>query len=54
MTLLAQDDSGGLQVAAPEGWIDAPPVPAPWSATSVDMGFDGAFADDEVRRDLAV
>ena len=27
VTLLAQDDSGGLQVAAPEGWIDAPPVP---------------------------
>jgi len=27
LTLLAQDDSGGLQVAVPEGWIDAPPVP---------------------------
>jgi isopenicillin N synthase-like dioxygenase len=27
LTLLAQDDSGGLQIAAPEGWIDAPPVP---------------------------
>ena len=27
VTLLAQDDSGGLQIAAPEGWIDAPPVP---------------------------
>jgi isopenicillin N synthase-like dioxygenase len=27
LTLLAQDDSGGLQVAAPEGWIDAPPLP---------------------------
>jgi isopenicillin N synthase-like dioxygenase len=26
VTLLAQDDSGGLQVAAPEGWIDAPPI----------------------------
>ena len=24
---LAQDDSGGLQVATPDGWIDAPPVP---------------------------
>jgi isopenicillin N synthase-like dioxygenase len=24
VTLLAQDDSGGLQIAAPEGWIDAP------------------------------
>jgi isopenicillin N synthase-like dioxygenase len=27
VTLLAQDDNGGLQVAAPEGWIDAPPIP---------------------------
>ena len=27
LTLLAQDESGGLQVAAPEGWIDAPPIP---------------------------
>jgi isopenicillin N synthase-like dioxygenase len=27
ITLLAQDDSGGLQIAAPEGWIDAPPIP---------------------------
>ena len=27
LTLLAQDDSGGLQLAAPEGWIDAPPMP---------------------------
>jgi isopenicillin N synthase-like dioxygenase len=27
VTLLAQDDSGGLQVAAPQGWIDAPPIP---------------------------
>ncbi len=27
VTLLAQDDSGGLQVAVPEGWIDAPPIP---------------------------
>ncbi len=26
LTLLAQDDSGGLQIAAPEGWIDAPPI----------------------------
>ena len=26
LTLLAQDNSGGLQVAAPEGWIDAPPI----------------------------
>jgi isopenicillin N synthase-like dioxygenase len=27
LTLLAQDESGGLQIAAPEGWIDAPPIP---------------------------
>ena len=27
VTLLAQDGSGGLQVATPEGWIDAPPIP---------------------------
>jgi len=27
LTLLAQDDSGGLQIAALEGWIDAPPIP---------------------------
>jgi isopenicillin N synthase-like dioxygenase len=27
VTLLAQDDSGGLQVATGEGWIDAPPIP---------------------------
>jgi isopenicillin N synthase-like dioxygenase len=31
VTLLAQDDSGGLQIAVPagngQGWIDAPPIP---------------------------
>lgn len=26
LTLLAQDDSGGLQVKTPRGWIDAPPL----------------------------
>jgi isopenicillin N synthase-like dioxygenase len=26
LTLLAQDDSGGLQVATPGGWTDAPPI----------------------------
>lgn len=27
LTLLAQDDIGGLQVKTPGGWIEAPPVP---------------------------
>jgi isopenicillin N synthase-like dioxygenase len=27
LTLLAQDDSGGLQIATPQGWINAPPIP---------------------------
>lgn len=27
LTLLAQDDNGGLQVKTPHGWIDAPPIP---------------------------
>jgi isopenicillin N synthase-like dioxygenase len=27
LTLLAQDDAGGLQVRTDEGWIDAPPIP---------------------------
>ena len=27
LTLLAQDDSGGLQVKTPQGWIEAPPIP---------------------------
>jgi isopenicillin N synthase-like dioxygenase len=27
LTLLAQDDAGGLQVKARSGWIDAPPIP---------------------------
>jgi len=27
LTLLAQDQHGGLQVRTPNGWIDAPPVP---------------------------
>jgi isopenicillin N synthase-like dioxygenase len=27
LTLLAQDDIGGLQVKTPNGWIDAPPIP---------------------------
>jgi isopenicillin N synthase-like dioxygenase len=27
LTLLAQDDNGGLQVKSPRGWIEAPPIP---------------------------
>ncbi|MGD9981603.1 MAG: isopenicillin N synthase family dioxygenase [Hyphomonadaceae bacterium] len=27
LTLLAQDDNGGLQVKTPGGWIEAPPIP---------------------------
>ena len=27
LTLLTQDENGGLQVKTPRGWIDAPPVP---------------------------
>ncbi|MBL6851774.1 MAG: isopenicillin N synthase family oxygenase [Alphaproteobacteria bacterium] len=27
LTLLAQDDAGGLQVKSPDGWIEAPPIP---------------------------
>jgi isopenicillin N synthase-like dioxygenase len=27
LTLLAQDDAGGLQVMTPDGWIDVPPDP---------------------------
>jgi len=27
LTLLAQDENGGLQVTTPHGWIDAPPIP---------------------------
>jgi isopenicillin N synthase-like dioxygenase len=27
LTLLAQDENGGLQVRTPKGWIEAPPIP---------------------------
>jgi isopenicillin N synthase-like dioxygenase len=37
LTLLAQDDSGGLQVAAPEGWIEAPPIPGTFVCNIGDM-----------------
>jgi isopenicillin N synthase-like dioxygenase len=37
LTLLAQDDSGGLQVATPGGWRDAPPVPGTFVCNIGDM-----------------
>jgi isopenicillin N synthase-like dioxygenase len=37
LTLLAQDDSGGLQVVTPEGWIDAPPIPGTFVCNIGDM-----------------
>jgi isopenicillin N synthase-like dioxygenase len=37
LTLLAQDDSGGLQVATPEGWIAAPPLPGTFVCNIGDM-----------------
>jgi isopenicillin N synthase-like dioxygenase len=37
LTLLAQDSNGGLQVAAPEGWIDAPPVAGTFVCNIGDM-----------------
>jgi isopenicillin N synthase-like dioxygenase len=37
LTLLAQDESGGLEVAAPEGWIDAPPIPGTFVCNIGDM-----------------
>jgi isopenicillin N synthase-like dioxygenase len=37
LTLLAQDDSGGLQIASPEGWMDAPPIPGTFVCNIGDM-----------------
>jgi isopenicillin N synthase-like dioxygenase len=37
LTLLAQDDRGGLQVATPDGWVDAPPVAGTFVCNIGDM-----------------
>lgn len=37
LTLLAQDDLGGLQVKTPSGWIEAPPVPGAFVCNIGDM-----------------
>lgn len=37
LTLLAQDDNGGLQVHTPRGWVDAPPLPGAFVCNIGDM-----------------
>jgi isopenicillin N synthase-like dioxygenase len=37
LTLLLQDDNGGLQVHTPRGWVDAPPIPGTFVCNIGDM-----------------
>ncbi|RQP22824.1 isopenicillin N synthase family dioxygenase [Piscinibacter terrae] len=37
LTLLYQDDTGGLEVHTPDGWVDAPPVPGTFVCNLGDM-----------------
>jgi len=37
LTLLAQDDTGGLSVGTPRGWVDAPPIPGTFVCNIGDM-----------------
>jgi isopenicillin N synthase-like dioxygenase len=37
LTILRQDDTGGLEVQTPTGWIDAPPVPGSFVCNIGDM-----------------
>ena len=37
LTLLAQDENGGLQVHTPRGWVDAPPLPDTFVCNIGDM-----------------